>query len=175
MEDKKNSTRAAAKPRRTLAQSVIEMQRGALTRIGTLTRDLIGRLEYQNDPSIQSAWRRERYHPASRFEACTRRRQRDCFQKIASLPEPFCQQLQTVTQVILADAKADYPDHELLNRQAEVIKECRAHLRQTALHLRQTGKATVRAAPAAAKVKHSILHEPWPWTWPKLPGGLEYD
>jgi hypothetical protein len=174
MTTKKEHTRkTATRPRRTLAQGLIVAQRGALTRIGTLTRDLIGRLEYQGDPDIQGAWSRERYHPAARFEGCTRRRQRECFQLIASLPAPFCQRLQAVTKEILGAAD---PDSELLERQAALIMECRAHLRQAALHLRETGKATVRAAVAApAKVKTPIFHEPWPWTWPKLPGALEYD
>jgi hypothetical protein len=172
---REHTTRAAARPRRTLAQGLIVAQRGALTRINTLTRQLVERLNYQNDPATQRFWRGLSWPTGRQFEGCTRRRQRECFDLIASLPEPFDQQLQTITKAILKAADCD--SFSLLEQQAEVIIECRASLRQAALHLRQTGKATVRTAPViTAKVKHSssIFHKPWMWSWPKLPGALEY-
>jgi hypothetical protein len=159
--EKKRSTNAApgARPRRTPAQSRIDRQRGALTKIATRTRDLIGRINYQTDPDIQRAWARERYHPRSRFEACTRRRRRECFELIEGLPTLFAEQLAGATEAILADAVEDYPDQELLEQQAELIEACRAYLREAAADLRQNPE------PAWASI---------PMSWPKLPGGLEY-
>jgi hypothetical protein len=168
----KNTTSPPARPRRTLAQGLIVAQRGNLTRIATLTGQLIERLDYQNDPATQRFWAGIRDHPVkAQFEGATQRRHRECFAKIASLSKPWSEQLKAITEAILKAAEDER--FTLLEQQAEVIRECRADLRRRALHLRKQPAAhqEARRHVAPAPVPPPM---PIPWTWPKLPGALEY-
>jgi hypothetical protein len=106
--------------------------RSTLTRIAALTRRLSGDIYYASDPATQRYW--NDYHKRqSRLSIA--RLQAETLSLLATVPEPYAEQLVEVTKAVWRAAYVveDFYDRgnpaaPLLKRQAELIAQARAAL-----------------------------------------------
>jgi hypothetical protein len=104
--------------------------RSTLTRIARLTHQLANDIDYATAPSSQ------RLTQLGQIEYAIRRKQAESRKLLASLPEPYAEELLTLTHAIWRAAATEHrntpdPTIPLLSHQADLLAKARAELAPT--------------------------------------------